>query len=140
MFISKRGLLLLLLMTGATPTKAQRPRVAVAVSIVSDNEFTEQARSVLTRELRRFPEVSVVSDGQLRDFVVSVGALPLRVRGSYQLSGISLSYVLVSQKSFVHRTFVVGVNELSTSLEGLVAEFDTTFLEPRRHSRAPVRR
>lgn len=124
----------LLVTLGASPLSAQRAQVAVAVIVVTDNEFTAQVRSVVTRELRRFSNVAVVPEKGTRDFVVSVGAVPLRLVNNQQLSGICLSYVLVAEDRFSHQVSVIGVNDLSTSLERVVAEFDTGFLEPRRRS------
>lgn len=128
-----RRLFPLLLVLAGARLAAQPARYTVAVHVGTDNEFTELLQSVVTRELRRFVDVTVVPLESPHQFVLSANALPLQTPDGRR-HGVALSYVFIDVTHFGHFTAIIGTAELGAELEQAVAKFDREFLEPRRRT------
>jgi hypothetical protein len=108
-------------------------RFPVLVSIPIKNELTDRVESIVTRELRELPDITLVDKSfhQKGRYLISIVAVPIKLPNGTTV-GVALSYVFQADHCVVHSVLTGSPDDLKDLCESLVSNFDTTFVEPNR--------
>jgi hypothetical protein len=131
------GLISILCLTynvaAASKQEAASKQFDVQFVVPVTNELTNQVKSYGTRELRALHDVKLIhADPTHSAYLISIYPLLLTLSNG-ETTGVVVSYVIEKDHIIQHAVMTGPTDQLEFLVEKIIADFDTYWLEPKRH-------
>ena len=113
--------------------EAANAKFKVQFSVPPWLELANQVKSYGMRELRSLHDVEIIDeDPNLSNYYISLYPLLLKT-STGTVIGVAVSYVFEKDGRIEHAVLTDAPDHLKFLVEKIIASFDTTWLEPKRH-------